>query len=246
MNIDVLVKSPGAELPELGAGQVRYVVAADGAFLERRTPLYSTCVRVPGPLASLGSHDEHCRLTCGRLPRLMTRAMLAFFRAAYHLHGGEAALVLLYDPIRRAFRWHCPPQTVEVHQGFGGRLRASDSVEYEMPLNLPEGCVVFGDAHSHGELPAVPSGTDKHDESHKDGLHLIVGRLDRPGGIDYHADFVMDGRRFTLGPSAVLEDPRCEPLSRVPAAWLRCIRIKRTSPWSFGSHWHDDSGWRRY
>jgi hypothetical protein len=249
MNIDVVVKQPGIELPELNAGQMRYVLAGGGLFLERQTSMYTTCTQVPGPVAGLGEHGERCRLTCGPLPRLMTRAMLGFFRAAYHLHGGEAALILLYNPVSRTFRWHCPQQTVEAYHGFSGRLQAYDSIQYEMPLTVPEGYVIFGDAHSHGSLSAVPSGIDKHDESHKDGLHLIVGRLDRPGEIDYHADFVMDGRRFTFDPAAVLEDPQCEPFAKVPPAWLKCIRIKRSSPWSWssGSSWKDDKdGWRRY
>lgn len=245
MSFDVLVKHPGAELPELAPGQVRYVVAGDGLYLERRTAMFATCTRVPGPVAGLAAHGEHCRLSCGRLPRLMTRAMLGFFRAAYLLHGGEAALVLLYDPARRTFRWHCPKQTVEVYTGYGGRTRAYDSIKYDVPLVVPEGYVVFGDAHSHGSLSAIPSGTDKEDESHKDGLHLIVGRLDRPGKFDYHADFVMDGRRFALDPAAVLEDPRCEPLPRVPPAWVRSIHMQRSSPWYYSDNGRGNStGWR--
>ena len=37
----------------------------------------------------------------------------------------------------------------------------------------------FGDAHSHGDLPPQPSHVDHGDETHKDGLHVIVGGLGR-------------------------------------------------------------------
>ena len=245
MTPEVYLKQPARPLPELRPGQIRYVVAGDGVYLERRTSMYATATPTPGPLAGLLPHAPTCTLLCGRIPRLLIRSMLAFFRDAYELHRGEAALVLLYHPGRRAFRWHCPHQTVEVYRSYG-RLRAWDSITYDMPLQLPPGYLIFGDAHDHGDLPASPSGTDRGDEVHKDGLHLIVGRIDRLPRVEYHVDFVMDGHRFPVEPADILEDLSCSPLPRAPAAWMQRIHMKGPA-WLLGpgSRHGDDArdGW---
>lgn len=234
MTMSVHVKLPEVALPELPPGGMRYVLAREGAYLERRTPMYATCVRTHGPLPPLPPHRESCTLYLPKLPRAMVRVMLSFFMAAYELHEGEAALVLLYHPAGRRFRWHCPLQTVEVYRSFG-RLRAYDSITYEMPLELPAGYVICGDAHSHGDLQSQPSGMDHRDETYKDGLHIIVGQLGRNRLPQYHVDFVMDGQRFRFAPQQILEDPSCEPFPAAPESWMKRIVMKQYSSWSSSS-----------
>ena len=226
MTPEVHVKRAGVPLPELPPGGLRYVLARDGMYLERHTDLYRTSTRIDGPLVGLSPHEARCELGCGKVPRILGRVMLAFFEAAYRLHEGEAALVLLYHPQRRLFRWHCPEQTVEVYSSYG-RLYAYDAIAFDLPLELPAGFILLGDVHSHGDLGARPSGIDERDEEHSDGLHVIVGRIGRRGPPDYHVDFVMDGRRFNLRPEAVFEDPACRPLPRPPASWMKRIHLAR-------------------
>lgn len=225
MTIPIHLKLPGADLPGLDEDGMRIVVAEDGHYLERRTPMFATCTRATGRLIGLAPHEESCTLFTGKVPRLMVRAMLAYFRDAYRIHEGEAALVLLYHPERGTFRWVCPDQTVEVSKTWRGMV-ASDFIRYDMPLEVPDGYVIFGDAHSHADMPARPSGTDKDDEEFKDGLHIIVGRIDRVPQHQYHVDFVMDGQRFNLPPESVLEDGGCVPLAKSPKSWLGKIRLK--------------------
>lgn len=226
--IPIHLKLPNAALPELEPGQTRVVLAGDGPYLERRTSMYSTSTKWSGPLLGLENHEERCRLFCGRIPRIIIRTMLGFFQAAFRVHQGEAALVLLYSPQKRTFKWHCPEQTVEVYRSFG-KQRSFDDISYEMPLTLPEGYVIFGDAHSHGEMGAFPSGIDKRDEQFKDGLHIIVGRIDRPEKISYHIDFVMDRQRFNFDPDVILEDVHCRPFDNCPKSWLDKIKLKPRS-----------------
>jgi hypothetical protein len=160
--------------------------------------------------------------------------MLAFFRAAYVIHEGEAALVLHYHPGRRTFRWHCPDQFVETYRSLG-RLCAYDFIHFDLPLEIPDGYVIFGDSHCHGSLSAVPSRVDERDESFQDGLHLIVGHIDRPRKVQYHADFVMDGYRFNLPPASVLDDVTCEPLSEPPRSWLERIHLRGRPSWGLST-----------
>jgi hypothetical protein len=182
--------------------------------------MFSTSIRVNLHNFDLARHEEYCRLTCGRIPRVLHRAMLSFFKCAHDVYGGEAALVLLYHPERKIFRWHCPKQTVDLYQTRSG-WTASDFIEYRNPLTLPDGYVNFGDAHLHAG-PPTPSLVDVRDD--QDGLHIIVGTIQTVPS--YHVDFVMDGRRFPIPPEAIFDDPHCRPLDRTPPTWLKQIRLR--------------------
>ena len=148
MKTDIWLKTEDRELPAPTEGEARYVISANGAYLERSAPGFATSTRVVGDVPGLAEHFQYCRLTCGKLNRTMHAAMLAFFRHAHHMHGGEAALVLLYHTARRTFRWFCPEQTVEVYEN-RGTWWAYDYIQFQYPFQLPEGYVIFGDAHLH-------------------------------------------------------------------------------------------------
>lgn len=221
MLIPVVMKREGVSLPHSDA-DARYVVADNAVFLERSTEMFESSIRIPRSKLGLDVHDQYCRLKCAKIPRVMVRAMLGFFKYAHEVHGGEVALILLYHPQRRVYRWHCPVQTVEVRQTSVG-LYTCDYIEFDHPFDLPDGFLHFGDAHLHPGSPQ-PSAVDIHDD--QDGLHIIVGDiLKKPR---YHIDFVVDQTRFGVSPKLILEDPWCEPIARPPKRWLRQIRIKKT------------------
>jgi hypothetical protein len=225
MHVPVYFHQRGSALPELREDDVRYVVADNGTFLERRTAISTTSTRVDRYDLRLGNHEPYCRLHCGKIPRVLHRAMLGFFKHAHELHGGEVALVLLYHPELRRFRWHCPEQTVEMAR-VGDRWYADDEITFQNPLDLPDGYLHAGDAHLHPGSP-TPSLMDEKDDL--DGLHIIVGNiLTSPR---YHITFVIDGLRYRVPPELIFDDPDCARLNRVPDAWLRQIRIKRRDRW---------------
>jgi hypothetical protein len=236
MHIPTYLNRSDAALPEARDEPMRFVVAENGIFLERRSPMFSTSIRVNRQDLGLAFHDEYCRLTCGRIPRAMHRAMLSFFTCAHALHEGEAALVLLYHPQRRVFRWHCPEQVVEQYWTWSG-WRAGDLIEYENPLTLPDGYVNFGDAHLHVGSP-TPSAVDVRDD--QDGLHIIVGTIQ--SAPTYHVTFVMDGARFRIAPESVFEDPYCVPFRRTPGAWLNRIHVRWVQTGQFQTHSGMDHG----
>ena len=70
-------------------------------------------------------------------------------------------------------------QSVEHWESWSGKWFVSSNIEYTEPLDLPPEFVLFGDSHSHGELSAYASHTDKNDELYKDGLHIVAGHVDR-------------------------------------------------------------------
>jgi hypothetical protein len=152
----------------------------------------------------------------------MLREMLGFFRSAYQKHGGEAALVLLYHPELRRYRWWCPPQKVSMHWCWN-RYEAGDWVQFDPPLELPQGYIHFGDAHSHQGSP-IPSHIDRDDEQYQDGLHLIVGNIARDQPT-WHIDFCIDGQRFTLEPPLLIEELPPPPYLTPPAGWMERITM---------------------
>lgn len=222
MSFEITMKAPGVELPPLQPGQFRYVLGRDGLSLERSTSMYTSSVKVDGPIPFLEDHPEHCQLHCGPIPSEMLSQMVGFFQAAYRMHGGEAALVLLYYPETGRFAWHCPKQTIQMYLWWN-KLCPEDSVEYDNPLTLPEGAVHFGDAHSHIG-PPTPSLVDENDEAHLDGLHMIVGYINsqRPS---YHLDFCIDGHRFKVPTGAIFEAIPEAPFPEPPEEWMNQIEI---------------------
>jgi hypothetical protein len=152
----------------------------------------------------------------------MLRQMVGFFQAAYQMHHGEAALVLLYYPDTKQFAWHCPKQTIEMYSCWG-QYYPEDSVEYDNPLTLPEGAVHFGDAHSHIGPPS-PSIVDHNDETHLDGLHIIVGYINSRCPR-WHIDFSIDGHRFSVPTGVILEAIPEAAFPEPPDDWMREIKV---------------------
>ena len=226
MQIEVLVKRPGVALPPLAAGQLRYVAAENGVFLERQTKHYRTSCQVDPPLAGLAVQDTYCELSFQQLPPQLIAEMLGFFRWAYEKHGGEAALVLLYHEEQDEYSWACPRQTVELWQNWWGYWYPAGTIEYEDPTELPPGCVAFGDAHSHADLGAHPSAMDEEDEQYKDGLHMIVGRL-HMDDVDFHISFVMDGTRFRVAPELILGSAVPDLEVDFPPEWTQQVIVER-------------------
>jgi hypothetical protein len=216
----VYLKRQSTDLPSLAVGQSRLIVARNGIYLERRGPMYTSCTRVGESDMALDEHRQYCHLTCSKMSAALHRLMLSFFLQAHGMHRGEAALVLLYHPQRRQYRWHCPPQTVDRHEHHDGWY-VEDAVEFENPLQLPDGFQYLGDAHLH-PAGAHPSTLDVHDD--QDGLHIIVGNItDTP---QYHIVFAIDGARFQLDPAHFFADPATLPGPRAPSVWLEQIRIR--------------------
>ena len=220
MNLPILLKQGTTSLPRLRTNAARLVLARNGMFLERRGPMFLTSTRMRAADLELDDHTQYCLLSFGVLPGELHRDMLTFFLHAHRIHGGEAALILLFHPERRCFLWHCPPQTVDMHEHRDGWY-ADDIIEFENPLDLPDGYVQLGDAHLHPGSPH-PSALDRHED--QDGLHIIVGNITRTP--QYHIDFVMDGVRFPVPPAQFFAAPDSLPDTLAPDLWIEQIRIR--------------------
>ena len=92
------------------------------------------------------------------------------------------------------------------------------------PDNNPlyEGPRVWAWWYPHGGFTAYASSTDEDDEAELDGLHVVVGDFDRRR-LGYSAAIVVDGIRFHLKTSLLIERPR--RLAEPPDEWLQKVKL---------------------
>jgi hypothetical protein len=192
----------GADLPA-------FVVAGDGLYLRKRSLLGVSQTKV-GRIAQLPDGREFVDYTLPRVPADVMARAVGFFRAVYRSHRTEAAVLLLWHD--GSFDLAVPAQQV-----------TSVSVDFAVqPGDVPPGARVVGSMHSHGAYGAYASTTDEDDEAELDGLHLVVGDLERRR-TGYAAAVVVDGVRFPLKPARLFERPR--RLVEPPADWLAKVTV---------------------
>ena len=192
-----------------GAGLPAFVVAGDGPYLRKRSLLGTSQTRVDR-IAGLPDGAETLDYALPPVPADVMARAVGFFRAVHRLHRTEAAVLLLWRD--GGFDLAAPSQEV-----------TAVSVDFEIrPGDVPPGARVVGSVHSHGAYGAYASATDQDDEAGLDGLHLVVGDLDRRR-TGYAAAVVVDGVRFRLKPERLFERPRrpVEP----PADWLAKVAV---------------------
>jgi hypothetical protein len=189
-----------------------FVVARDGLYLRKRSLLGLSQTKV-GRIAHLPKGREFVDYAMPKVPAdLMARAV-GFFRAVYLVYRTEAAVLLTWHD--GSFDLVVPTQKV-----------SSVSVQFDLADGaVPSGSRLVGSIHSHGRYSAYASSTDEDDEAELDGLHVVVGNFDRRR-LGYSAAVVVDGIRFSLHTSQLIERPRC--LADPPDDWLR--QVKQAPP----------------
>jgi hypothetical protein len=199
-----------------------YWLTRSGLYFCRNQRFFSSDAparRMPGTLAE---HQPGCEV---RLPLLGVAALeyvVGFFHEIYLRHGAEAIVLLLWDLRRKRYRLCVPPQRASVWKSTAGLPCAVD-VAYEIPTPLPRDHLLIGDIHSHADLQAYSSGTDAHDERYRDGVHVVVGQIDREPP-DFHLDMVVDGARFPLRFGQFFRGYRARRV-RVPRAWPAAVKV---------------------
>ncbi len=202
--------------PILAAGQPAdaaalpaFLVARDGVYLRKRTLLGESQTKV-SRVAHLPAEREAIDYALPPVPADVMARAVGLFRAVYRAHRTEAAALLLWRD--GSFDLAVPRQRVSP---VTVKFSVSDG-------DLPPGSRLVGTIHSHGGYGAYASSTDEDDEAGLDGLHVVVGDLDRRA-IGYAAAVVVDGVRFRLPLARLLERPRrfAEP----PADWLGMVKV---------------------
>jgi hypothetical protein len=200
-----------------------YVVAANGLFLVRDTPLFSATVPVDRGVPGLQEQDAGLRLCVPRLPRVLVAAALGFFRDVYQRWRGEAILIMFYDPAQGRFAFRAPPQRITGRVEHG-RFRADLRLDYRACDRPGTGYVKLGTFHSHGNAGPWHSSIDIHDELYEAGLHITAGYVDSPRP-EFAAAFVVGRTRFTVPVADVL--PSACAARRPPRSWIAQVTLAR-------------------
>jgi hypothetical protein len=205
-----------------------YLLSGSGMFLCRNHPFFRSSVPVTRPPAGLAAHAPFLRLNYPRLARREFERAIGFFSVIAERFSAEAAVLLVWNADRRAVEIVVPDQTSYVSYGSNGAAWPVE-VHYQTPA-LPPHLTVIGDVHCHVDLAAYASSMDKEDETHRPGLHLVVGRihLEPP---EFHLEAVVDGMRFRVPRlEDVIEGYQQRRPREVPPEWIDRVAIE---PWTY-------------
>ncbi|MHB8958339.1 MAG: Mov34/MPN/PAD-1 family protein [Candidatus Limnocylindrales bacterium] len=198
-----------AGAPLDGATLPAFLVARDGLYLRKRSLLGLSQTRA-GRVAHLPEGSEFVDYALPPVPADLVARAAGLFRAVWRARKTEAAVLLLWRD--GSFDLAVPRQRV-----------TSVTVKFDIAReDLPRGSRLVGTMHSHGAYGAFASSTDEDDEAGLDGLHVVVGDLDRRT-IGYAAAVVVDGTRFRLPVGRLIERPR--RLVEPPDGWVAKVRV---------------------
>ena len=203
--------------------KVFYMLTSGGLFLCRNHKFFRSCVPAPRWPTELAPHQSFLAVNYPKLSRRLMERVVGFFDRVARLHGSEAGVLLAWDTRENRIRAIVPEQVATVNRTRWGDTFAI-GLEYEAPPNLPAHWTVIGDVHSHVESAAYASYVDKHDETYRPGLHIVVGRISWEPP-DFHVEAVVDGNRFTVDSQRVIGGYRRRD-TNVPDAWLAKVDVK--------------------
>lgn len=191
-----------------------YMVTSDGLMKCRNTPFFRSCVKAESAPAELEPQKPFLKLRYPKIPQELLEQVVGFFSAIQKKYDSEAYVCLVWNKETKAYEVVCPPQDIS-----GGH------VNYEMP-QLPPHLMMVGDIHSHVNMSAFASGTDEHDEEHRPGVHLVVGRISQEPP-EFHIEAVVDGARFGVAEELMIE--KYEKRADFPEEWMEVVSKKVTT-----------------
>ena len=222
----VLLKTD-PELPWPEDERLFYVLGRDGLYICRNHQFFRSCVRARSGPSELENQASFLKPAFPLIPRTLFEQVVGFFDRIGDLHNAEASVLLAWDSEQQRVRIVVPEQTATVSRSWDGS-QYPIGLHYTPP-SFPTGWIPFGDIHSHVRLPAYASQTDKDDETHSAGLHIVVGRIHKEPP-DIHAEGVVDGTRFVLSASQVIEDYRARSRD-IPKRWIERVEVEQDTKW---------------
>ncbi|OHB79507.1 MAG: hypothetical protein A2W31_08485 [Planctomycetes bacterium RBG_16_64_10] len=210
-----------------------YLLTANGLFLGRNHQFFRSCVPARHWPSELRRQEAFLVPTYPRMSRRTIERIVGFFSAVAARYGSEAGVLLVWDQMAKQVQVVVPEQLATVSRNQWGDVFPI-GLKYTVPTDLPPTWVLIGDVHSHVDAAATPSSIDDRDETHRAGLHIIVGRLNAEPP-SFHVEAVVDGTRFRLATDQVVEAyERRAP--RAPQDWMDKVRVRILGSGSGADH----------
>lgn len=166
----VYLYEDGLELPKKGK---YYLVTANGIFFHKETKVGSGLVKVDG-IPWLEPASASMSLNLPKLPGLIIAQAHNFFRLVFETHRSESYVTLMYSGKLNQYKLWCPKQTVSA-----GSVNYDRTDQPSFDDRTQNDWQMVGTIHSHCDFSAFHSGTDTHDESTFDGIHITLGHVNR-------------------------------------------------------------------
>jgi hypothetical protein len=202
-------------------------VTASGLFQCRNHEMFQSDVRVEQFPKELATHQDRCLVDLPRLPVSALEFIVGFFDHVFQRYSSEAIVLLFWNWAKRRYKLVVPEQTATVWESnYGARFPLD--VSYEIPVGYLGKHQLIGDIHSHGDHGSMASHTDHLDEVHRDGVHIIVGNIQREPP-SFYAVLAVDGARFSLSPEQIFAGYR-QRRTIVPRRWINNVKVKVDRP----------------
>ncbi len=191
---------------------VFYMITSEGMMKCRNTPFFRSCVKANSAPAELEPQKPFLKLRYPKIPQDLLEQVAGFFSAIEQAHSAEAYVCLCWDKVEEKYVIICPPQDI-----------SGAHVSYDMP-QLPPNLMAVGDIHSHVNMSAYASGVDENDETHRPGIHVVIGRISQEPP-EFHIEAVVDGTRFGVSEALMLEG--YEKRREFPPEWMDGVSAKK-------------------
>ncbi|MDD5598633.1 MAG: hypothetical protein PHV82_11865 [Victivallaceae bacterium] len=202
------------QIPIIKAGQPMpesdpaYVIGRNGFYLRKTSRLYESLAKIEA-IPDFEPVTERLNWTAPKLPYALLEEALDFFRAVYDRYEAEAILLLTLNDER----W----QNVVPEQEVSGA---------KLDYQLPKITGLAGTIHSHGNMDAFFSGTDHQDVAGFDGIHIVLGKIDR-NLPRIKAGVYANGRLFEFEPEDLIDGIPPEHQVNLEHPWLARVRSGR-------------------
>lgn len=209
-----------------------YLVTGDGVFMGRNHPFFTSDVLAPQMPRSLANHHASCQVNYPKLGVAALEYIVGFFDQVYRRHGSESIVLLFWNQTKQRYKLWVPKQKATVWESSSGYRSAMD-VTYELPIPMPADHLLVADIHCHCDFAAYTSFTDANDEKYRDGVHAVVGHIDRERP-DFHVEIAIDGARFKMDFNQLFKGFN-ERRMNVPDEWFDQLTVKVDRPWSWAA-----------
>ena len=173
-----------------------YLLTGDGTFICRNHSFFESDVPASRQPRTLAGHAPRCIIKYPKLGVAALEYIVGFFDVIFRMHSSEAIVLLYWDLKRKRYLLRVPKQEATVWESYSGRRSPLD-VRYTILPDVAAHQLLVGDIHSHGDIGAHASYMDEQDEQSRDGIHAVVGCIDRKLP-QFHQEIVIDRHRFTL------------------------------------------------